>query len=417
MDNIKNLNLKKQLLSLKFCYEDQLLQTKALISKVHNLENIFKLTKQIIKEKKDKNFDFKNEKRYLLISNQKKNLSHNIGKQSKTLLKSILYNNYQELQRKKESFLQEIEEKTNILNSLKNELKLYKLSHPYGTQVTKIYLNDTLDSLLTINDNKKLNVTNNNEVDIIIKKKFNNIIFNEKKKLLKKCEETCYQMKKLYNHSFYIYQKMIKENGFNSYISNKKYNKTYIFTIEPIKDEYNNSSNDSDSENNDNINDIQNSINDHIFDEETTKKRNIIYKNYFPTNKKSENNINNKNKFIHELSCLRNETSENYHRNNRDISIKNIFNHNSNFELNKMNITGSYIKGNNGFITEINNSRNGELNKKLLKTKEYYYKCLDERYELKNALKLNISQIYNIKEKIKKIKKENNNKDNLKKNN
>ena len=224
-------------------------------------------------------------------------------------------------------------------------------------------------------------------------------------------------MKKLYNHSFYIYQKMIKENGFNSYISNKKYNKTYIFTIEPIKDEYNNSSNDSDSENNDNINDIQNSINDHIFDEETTKKRNIIYKNYFPTNKKSENNINNKNKFIHELSCLRNETSENYHRNNRDIIIKNIFNHNSNFELNKMNITGSYIKGNNGFITEINNSRNGELNKKLLKTKEYYYKCLDERYELKNALKLNISQIYNIKEKIKKIKKENNNKDNLKKNN
>ena len=72
MDKIKKLNLQKQLFSLKFCYEDLLLETRALISKVHNLENIFKVTKQYMKEKKHNNFDFNKEKRYLLVLNQKK---------------------------------------------------------------------------------------------------------------------------------------------------------------------------------------------------------------------------------------------------------------------------------------------------------------------------------------------------------
>ena len=31
MDKIKKLNLKKQIVSLKFCYEEQLLETRALI--------------------------------------------------------------------------------------------------------------------------------------------------------------------------------------------------------------------------------------------------------------------------------------------------------------------------------------------------------------------------------------------------
>ena len=404
MDKVKKLNFKKQLLSLKFCYEEQLLQTRALISKVHNLESIFKLTKQIIKDKKDK-FDFTNEKRYLLITSQKKNISNNLEKQSKTLLKSILYNKYQELQKIKESFIQTIEEKSNILNSLKNELNIYKLCNPYGFQIEKVYLNDTLDSLITFKDNKKSNNIDNYEIDNDIKKNFNNIIYKEKLKLMKKCEESCNQMKKKLYNSVFNYKKMIKENGFYSCISNNKYNKTYKFTIEPIKDESNNSSNDSDSENNENIDNTSNSINDHIFDEEI-KKKNIIHRSFFITNKKNENNNN---KYIRDLNCLRNETSENY---NRNININNIFNHNhnSNFGLNKINETRNYIKNNNGFITEINNNRNGELNKKLLKIKEYYYKCLDERYELKNSLKMNISQIYNIKEKIKKIKKDNNNK-------
>ena len=189
MDKIKKLNLKKQLISLKFCYEEQLLQTKALISKVHNLENLFKITKQMIKNKKDKNFDFTNEKRYLLITSQKNNLSHNIDKQSKTLLKSILYNKYQDLQINKESYLQLIEEKKNIFISLKNELYLYKISSPYGCQRSNIFLNGTLDldSLFLYKDNKKTNIMDNDEIDNSKNKKL-------KTKLLKKCEETSNQM-------------------------------------------------------------------------------------------------------------------------------------------------------------------------------------------------------------------------------
>ena len=41
-----------------------------------------------------------------------------------------------------------------------------------------------------------------------------------------------------------------------------------------------------------------------------------------------------------------------------------------------------------------------------MKIKENYYKCLDNRYQLKSALKSDISKIYKIKEKIKKIKKQ-----------
>ena len=49
-----------------------------------------------------------------------------------------------------------------------------------------------------------------------------------------------------------------------------------------------------------------------------------------------------------------------------------------------------------------------ELNKKLFKLKERYYECLDQRYELKNVLKENITKIYYVKEKIKKYKKDKN---------
>ena len=86
MDKIKKLNLKKQLFSLKFCYEEQLLESRALISKVHNLGNLFKLTKQFIKIKKNDNFNLDKEKRKLLIISQKNNFFKNIDKQSRTLL-------------------------------------------------------------------------------------------------------------------------------------------------------------------------------------------------------------------------------------------------------------------------------------------------------------------------------------------
>ena len=157
MDKIKKLNLKKQLFSLKFCYEEQLLEHRALISKVHNLENLFKLTKQFIKAKKSDNFNLDNEKRKLLIISQKNNLLKNIDKQSRTLLKSILYNRYEELQRQKESLIQMNEEKANILKSIKNELSIHKVYNPYIMPVSQMYLNDTLDIKFIKNFNNIIN--------------------------------------------------------------------------------------------------------------------------------------------------------------------------------------------------------------------------------------------------------------------
>ena len=405
MDKIKKLNLKKQLLSLKYCYEEQHLETKALISRIHNLENIFKITKQFIKEKKNNNFYFKNEKRYLYIINQKKTLSKNIDKQKKTFSKSILFNKYQELQKEKESLIQTIEEKSNIFNSLKNELKIYKLCQPYGKQISILFLNNTLDSLFTNNNHNKKNnniISNNIEIDNNIKKKLNNINLKEKLRLQKKCEEICNQLKSIYKYSMYKYQKKIKEQGFKSCIINNKYNKTYTFIVEPVRMESNNSSSDSNSENDNSKNNELNSINDHIFEQNKKKPLNKTM-NYLTTNKKK---VSNKSNF---LSLAKNETNE---INNRSILIKNIFGSNR-IELNNMDASRNYRKDKIGLITEINNGRNGELNRRLLKIKEYYYKCLDQRYELKNSLKTNISQIYNIKEKIKKYKKEKNNKENF----
>ena len=45
MDNLKKLNLKKHLLSLKYCFEDLIIENKALSSHSHLLENLFKQTK------------------------------------------------------------------------------------------------------------------------------------------------------------------------------------------------------------------------------------------------------------------------------------------------------------------------------------------------------------------------------------
>ena len=79
----------------------------------------------------------------------------------------------------------------------------------------------------------------------------------------------------------------------------------------------------------------------------------------------------------------------------------------SNFEINNESYKNLYE--NKRYIeTEINEEKTNELNKKFLKIKENYYKCLDNRYQLKSALKSDISKIYKIKAKIKKIKKQQN---------
>lgn len=413
MDKIKKLNLKKQLFSLKFCYEEQLLENRALISKVHNLENLFKITKQFIKIKKNDNFNLDNEKRKLLIISQKNNLLKNIDKQSRTLLKSILYNRYEELQKQKESLIQMNEEKSNILKSIKNELSINKFYNPYSRQISQMYLNDTLDTKFIknfnniINNNIKINNTNfNSEIEDDLKMKFNNIIIKQKVKLQKKCEEIFEKMKKKYNVSEYKYLKMIEEKGYNSSFSNKKYNKTFVFTVQPIKNDINNSSNDSNSESNDdkiNVNMDSSSMNDHCLfqGKEDKKKDNYNNRRGLSSNKKNENN---KNKIKHNLSAFRNDSSF-YHKN---IIVKGVFDPGYKLEYDKININVSTNFGKNKdsevLFTEVNNDRNGELNKMLLNIKEKYYKCLDKRYELKSTLKTNISQIYNIKEKIKKTK-------------
>ena len=414
MDKIKKLNLKKQLFSLKFCYEEQLLENRALISKVHNLENLFKITKQFIKIKKNDNFNLDNEKRKLLIISQKNNLIKNIDKQSRTLLKSILYNRYEELQKQKESLIQMNEEKSNILKSIQNELSINKFYNPYSRQISQMYLNDTLDTKFIknfnniINNNIKINNTNfNSEIEDDLKKKFNNIIIKQKVKLQKKCEEIFEKMKKKYNVSEYKYLKMIEEKGYNSSFSNKKYNKAFVFTVQPIKNDINNSSNDSNSESNDDkikVNMDSSSMNDHCLFQVKEDKKNENYNNRrgLSSNKKNENH---KSKINHNLSTFRNDSS--FY--NKNLMVKGAFDYGK-FEIDKINVNVSSNFGKNKdsgvLLTEINNDRNGELNKMLLNIKEKYYKCLDKRYELKSALKTNISQIYNMKEKIKKNRKE-----------
>ena len=307
------------------------------------------------------------------------------------------------------------EEKSNILKSIKNELSINKFYNPYSRQISQMYLNDTLDTKFIknfnniINNNIKINNTNfNSEIEDDLKKKFNNIIIKQKVKLQKKCEEIFEKMKKKYNVSEYKYLKMIEEKGYNSSFSNKKYNKTFVFTVQPIKNDINNSSNDSNSESNDdkiNVNMDSSSMNDHCLFQGKEDKKKVNYNNRrgLSSNKKNENN---KNKIKHNLSAFRNDSSF-YHKN---IIVKGVFDPGYKLEYDKININVSTNFGKNKdsevLFTEVNNDRNGELNKMLLNIKEKYYKCLDKRYELKSTLKTNISQIYNIKEKIKKNKKE-----------
>ena len=329
-----------------------------------------------------------------------KNLSKNLDKQKNTLSNSILNKKYQELQREKESLIQTLEEKTSILNSLKNELNIFKAYREYNNLVSKIYLNNIFDSLLTTN--KKNYKIYNNDIDNNIKNKFINIISNEKLKLKKKCEDTCNEMNNLYNYLNIHYQNTIKSKGFNSYIINKKNKKAYILSVEPIIGNNNNiSSNDSDSENINNIkNNNSNSINEHIFNKEKEGIKYLNTSHLTTTRKESNYNF----KFL----CNSSLRYENAEKNNGTKIIRNLFNHNSKGKINILNIYENPRKDNFRVLTEINNGRNGELNRKLLKIKENYYKCLDQRYELKSSLKENISQIYNIKEKIKKFKREKN---------
>ena len=408
MDKSKNINLKKQLHSLKFFYEELFIENKALTSEVHYLEEIFKQTKQYTKKKNIENkkfdFNFKNDKTYQNINNKRMNLMKNIDKQNKTLKKSILFNKYIELQKEKENLIQTLEEKKSNMNSIQNELNLYKKYNSYNSFNTykklksKFYLNEALDLPLFL---KKKNENNNNNISLI-KPKFKRAINKEKieqKKILIKAKN---ELKLLYDYALFYFKKNIKELGFQSILTNKKNNKTYIISVEPnqIKNA-NSSDSDSDSDiNNVNHTNKSNSINERLFiDNFKTKK--YIYKA----------NFNKKIKYINPRSNFKNSLLNN---NNAmtELTLNNINNNfnNINTEMN-LDMSSNFHGKNNSHLnnlTEGNIERINGLNTKLLNIKENYYNCLDKRYQLKSALKENISLIYKTKEKIKKIKKQNN---------
>ena len=404
MDKSKNINLKRQLLSLKFFYEELVIENKALTSEVNYLETIFKQTKQYTRQKNIKNIKYdlnlKKDKMYQNINNKRMNLMKNIEKQNKTLKNSILFNKYIELQKEKEILTQTLEEKKSNMNSIQAELNLYKKYNPYNffniykKLKSKIYLNEALD-LPLLSQKKSQNNKNDIKFISLIKPKFKRSIIKEKIEQKKMLTNAKNEMQNLYEYFLFYYKKSIKDLGFQSILTNKKNNKTYIISIEPNQLINKNSSDSDSNDDNESIN-KSNSIDERLFID-NIKINKIVY-----------NNNNKKNKYINSKSIAKNSIIAN----NKQITELNLVN------INNLNNTNSEINMISNFanksnfcphvLTEGDVEKINGLNTKLLKIKENYYNCLDNRYQLKSELKENISLIYKTKERIKKIKKQNN---------
>ena len=337
---------------------------------------------------------------YQNINNKRMNLMKNIEKQNKTLKNSILFNKYIELQKEKEILTQTLEEKKSNMNSIQAELNLYKKYNPYNffniykKLKSKIYLNEALD-LPLLSQKKSQNNKNDIKCISLIKPKFKRNIIKEKIEQKKMLTNAKNEMQNLYEYFLFYYKKSIKDLGFQSILTNKKNNKTYIISIEPNQ-LINKNSSDSDS------NDDNESINKSISIDERLFIDNI------KINKNVYNNNNKKNKYINSKSIAKNSIIAN----NKQITELNLVN------INNLNNTNSEINMISNFanksnfcphvLTEGDVEKINGLNTKLLKIKENYYNCLDNRYQLKSELKENISLIYKTKERIKKIKKQNN---------
>ena len=402
MDKLKQINLKKQLLSLKFCYENLIIENKVLASQVHNLEILFRQTKQYTKKKNmggiKSDFNFKNDKKYQDILLRRVYLIKNVEKQNNTLIKSILFNKYNELQKEKEYLTQTLEEKNNNLNSIQEELKIYKKYNPYNyfskykKLKSSIYLNEILDTPLLNKNNKENNNINNTSM---INQKFKKEIFKEKMDKKKLLEKSKSELKNLYDYSIYNFKKRIKEFGFHSIIKNNKNNKTYIISVEPNKlTDANSSASISDSDNDNKIS-KSNSLDERLFinNFQANKKIRDENKYYKLKNKILKDTKRNETLFGLEFHSLKGNHINNQNQENTEIYV------------NLASVNNTMFNNN---ITEINDDRINELNTKLLTIKEKYYNCLDKRYQLKSSLKENISLIYKTKERIKKIKKQKN---------
>jgi hypothetical protein len=265
--------------------------------------------------------------------------------------------------------------------NINNDLNNINMNDIFSKLLYKKILGDKseFNNIFSINNNNEKGNENNNiknnisSHDYTHKSISHNL--NKTSKYNFKLKDNSSINTELINTSFTISKSLKSKNQDSTHIKSKKNNKTKKASKQ------------------------KNSKDKEIKNEEKEDKKNIYYNNRRGLSSKKY-----KSKIKHNLSSFRNDSC--FY--NKNIIVKDVFYSGYKCEVDKINVNVSSNFGKNKdsglLFTEVNNDRNGELNKMLLNIKEKYYKCLDKRYELKSTLKTNISQIYNIKEKIKKIK-------------
>ena len=362
MKTCSNSKFKKhsQIFNLKTILNNVNNESNLLISKISELQKIFKATKKIIneqinelsKKKKDK-IDNVQIKQQIFIKIEKIIKRYNEGKaitsinNKKQEYKKILLeklNNlniilrklkYKNLHKEKDLLIQTIKEKKNICESFKAQIEYEKDLGSIFQPKNLIFFDDLFDI--------------NNEVNFqqSKKKKFNHLLNDTKLNLKEKAIASVNDLKEEKNAYIEKFNDFIFEKGFNFTFENKKNREKYCNRIELISEV--NYSSDSDSD----------------IDEEESNN-NIIFIN---------NNINK-------------TTSD------RSTNLKNITKNNPN---KKISGSSSEKETND---QEIKNNDNLNLVNKLVEIKEKYNKLINERYDLDYQKNIIQKKIKNIKYKI-----------------
>lgn len=362
MKTCSNSKFKKhsQIFNLKTILNNVNNESNLLISKISELQKIFKATKKIIneqinelsKKKKDK-IDNVQIKQQIFIKIEKIIKRYNEGKaitsinNKKQEYKKILLeklNNlniilrklkYKNLHKEKDLLIQTIKEKKNICESFKAQIEYEKDLGSIFQPKNLIFFDDLFDI--------------NNEVNFqqSKKKKFNHLLNDTKLNLKEKAIASVNDLKEEKNAYIEKFNDFIFEKGFNFTFENKKNREKYCNRIELISEV--NYSSDSDSD----------------IDEEESNN-NIIFIN---------NNINK-------------TTSD------RSTNLKNITKKNPN---KKISGSSSEKETND---QEIKNNDNLNLVNKLVEIKEKYNKLINERYDLDYQKNIIQKKIKNIKYKI-----------------
>jgi len=350
----------QQIFELKEILSNSIKESLSIKTKLIELNNIFKKTKKIIKEKisliekskseiNDINInEIKNQicielkeiiRKYqnnISINNKKEEYKKKIEEknaQLKILLNKLKYN---DLKNEKDLLIQEIQQKKNICENfdlfIKYEKDIFYLLHPKNIN----YLEDLYFVNINLQKDKKYKDLINNKKEYIKgnKKFYENrakeVLFNLKNDLKNEKEEL----------NKYIYEK-----GFNYKFQNNKNKEKYYFEIDLIEKE--NYSSDSDS----NIDSDYDNQKSFFKDESSIKKGNI--------QEQTSNNLKN-------------------YLKNKKISIS------------------SSNKDTNDQDRDINNNNNINLVNKLAKLKEKYNKLSSEKFELENKKKLKEKKINEI---------------------